>query len=96
MIRFTPEASAEVAEARAWYQVQQRGLGRRFTIAAHETLGGIEELPESYPRVRGEKRRALIRSFPYALYYQINSGDIVIIACVHGSRHPHVWQRRLE
>jgi hypothetical protein len=95
-VRLTLEASAEIAEARAWYQRREDGLGRRFTVSVHETLARIEELPESFPRVRGETRRAIVRSFPYALYYQVEGPVIVLVACVHASRHPRVWEGRLE
>jgi plasmid stabilization system protein ParE len=96
MIRFTSEAAAEIAEARAWYSGQHQGLARRFTIALRDTLRGVEQFPESFPLVRGETRRALVRSFPYALYYQLDDAVVIVIACVHGARNPRVWERRLE
>lgn len=96
MVRFTPEATAEIAEARAWYEQRQTGRGRDFTAAVNATLNRVEQLPLSFPIVRGETRRAAIRRFPYLLFYRVDSTGVVVVGCFHGARHPHVWLERLQ
>jgi plasmid stabilization system protein ParE len=44
--------------------------------------------------VRGETRRALLRRFPYAIYFRLLDEEIVILGVVHGRRHPRIWERR--
>jgi hypothetical protein len=39
-------------------------------------------------------RRALVRRFPYAVFYRVESDAPVIIACVHCRSHPRRWQSR--
>jgi plasmid stabilization system protein ParE len=37
---------------------------------------------------------ALLRRFPYGIYYRIYPDSIVIVACMHGRRDPKRWQSR--
>jgi toxin ParE1/3/4 len=39
-------------------------------------------------------RRALLRRFPYGIFYLVEPEQIVILACFHARRHPKQWQRR--
>jgi plasmid stabilization system protein ParE len=50
--------------------------------------------PFQYSVVHGEKRRALLRRFPYALTYRASEDEVVILACLHARRDPKRWQRR--
>jgi plasmid stabilization system protein ParE len=44
--------------------------------------------------VHEQVRRALLRKFPYALFYLFNEETIVVVACFHVRRSPADWQRR--
>jgi plasmid stabilization system protein ParE len=89
-----PEAAADIAEAAAWYEDQRTGLGSEFTRAVRAQLAAIEREPRRYPIVRGEARRAVIRRFPYAIYFLLEPDAIVTFACLHHSRNPEIWQSR--
>jgi plasmid stabilization system protein ParE len=39
-------------------------------------------------------RRALLRRFPYAVYFAVERDVVVILAVLHVSRDPAEWQRR--
>ena len=95
-LRLTPEAVADISGARVWYQRQRSGLGRELTAAVNQALAAVEERPLSFPSVEGEIRRALVRRFPYAIYYHVHDKNIIVLACVHSARDPDVWQRRVE
>ncbi len=64
-----PQAEAELLDARDWYEAQRPGLGRTFATEVDMVLGRIVQAPLAYPRVQGETRRALVRRFPYAIYF---------------------------
>jgi plasmid stabilization system protein ParE len=51
-------------------------------------------MPERFPVVRGTCRRALLRRFPYAVYFVPTAEVIQVIACLHASRNPQRWQQR--
>jgi toxin ParE1/3/4 len=49
-------------------------------------LTSIVQAPLAYPRVQGETRRALVRRFPYAIYFHATSDEIVVLGVIHGRR----------
>jgi toxin ParE1/3/4 len=55
----------------------------------------IASRPESFPTRAENVRRALVRRFPYAVYYRLEDERIVVLAIVHTSRDSAVWQERL-
>ncbi|MGI8991542.1 MAG: hypothetical protein ACR2I2_18420 [Bryobacteraceae bacterium] len=42
----------------------------------------------------GLERRALLRRFPYTLFFTIEGNTLLVIACFHASRDPRQWQQR--
>jgi hypothetical protein len=56
----------------------------------------INANPLQFPAVYRNIRRALLRSFPYALMFVVDpDNSVTVIACFHGSRDPVHWQRRM-
>jgi plasmid stabilization system protein ParE len=35
-----------------------------------------------------------VRRFPFGIYFRVEQQPIVVVAILHGSRHPRRWQRR--
>jgi len=91
---FRPQAAEEARSARQWYEEQKPGLGGRFADAIDETLQRIASNPSAFPLVHGEIRRAVVRRFPYEVYFRVHARDLVIIAVMHGRRHPRRWRSR--
>ena len=93
-VRFRPEARAEAAEAREWYETRQSGLGAMFTEDLARTIRAIAENPLRFGLVHQETRRAILARFPYAVYFRVDGGDQVVVLAVHGRQDPTRWQRR--
>jgi toxin ParE1/3/4 len=93
-VLFRPQAAAEARAARRWYEEQQPGLGARFADAIDEAIERIASSPAAFPVVHGEIRRAVVRRFPYGIYFREHADELVIIAVMHGRRHPLRWQSR--
>ena len=93
-VRLRRIAKAEYAEAVAWYEECQRGLGVRFASAVAEKLLDIAEQPDRYPEVWPGTREALVTKWPYCIYYQVHDDHVMVIAVFHTSRDPHTWQSR--
>ena len=91
---FRPQAEAELLEARGWYEPQRAGLGQTFTETVDQALASIVADPLAHPRVHGETRRALLRRFPYAVYFRVMTDEIVVLAVMHGRRRPQRWRVR--
>lgn len=95
-IIFTPEAEQDVADAFAWYTKIESGLGEDFLHRIDSCLQTIQEHPEIYPVAKPPFRRALIRRFPFEIFYEASSEAIVIFAVFHCSQNPQKWQKRLR
>jgi plasmid stabilization system protein ParE len=94
LVLFTPAAEADVEEAFAWYEAQRPGLGEAFRRALDVAVASIEEHPEAYAVLHRETRRVLLPTFPYGLYYRVLESGLLVIACMHGKRHPRTWRSR--
>jgi plasmid stabilization system protein ParE len=93
-ISIRPEAEAEILEAYRYYEDKAEGLGTEFVRAVDACLAFIERNPRASTVVHKTVRRALLRRFPYGIFYQIDAEKIIVLACFHASRDPKQWQRR--
>ena len=91
---FRPKVRDELDEAYRWYERQQQGLGDEFLDCIDLMLNQICSMPESYVIVYRDIRRAVIKRFPYAVYYRIVSSRVIVIAIFHSSRNPKSLQMR--
>jgi len=93
-LEFRPEASADIAEAFSWYEQQRSGLGWQFDTELDRTLGYVTGMPLAGRPVHRTFRRALMRRFPFTVYYTVVADLIEIRAVLHNRRHPRTWLRR--
>jgi plasmid stabilization system protein ParE len=91
---FTPAARAELIDAQDWYEGEVTGLGRRLRQAIDVLVGRMSDNPRQFPVVYKTVRRALLRRFPYSLFFVVESNTLIVIACFHASRDPSHWQKR--
>ena len=89
-----PEAETDIEEAAVWYEKQRPGLGDEFLDELRSICKTISETPAIYPVVHRSTRRALIRRFPFGVYFRIEDEQIIVFAVIHGSRHPRRWRQR--
>lgn len=79
-----------------WYDSQRQGLGRQFREAVDAVIARISDNPLVYPERYREARRAVLRRFPYVLWYRPLESVVVVLACVHGRRDPRAIRARLR
>jgi plasmid stabilization system protein ParE len=91
-----PEAEEDIRSARRWYEQQAPGLGLEFLRAVEAAIARIERTPELYAVVDATTRRARLRRFPFAVYYEMETGQLVIYAIWHHRRTPRGWQQRVR
>jgi plasmid stabilization system protein ParE len=89
-----PEAEADLAEAKKWYDGRQEGLAEEFKLGVEEVLDRIQRMPESHPEIYKGVRRCLARRFPYAVFYRVEEARTVVIAVMHTRRDPNRWRSR--
>jgi plasmid stabilization system protein ParE len=91
-----PEAQADLLAARRWYERQRQGLGDEFAQSVEELLDRIAKMPELCAVALWGVRCGKLRRFPYVVYYRVLADRIEVIAVLHGSRNPQVWQDRVS
>jgi plasmid stabilization system protein ParE len=94
--RFLEPAERELEKAAGYYEDQASGLGSDFLDRVAAALADIAQFPQRWPVVRGAMRRRLIRRFPYALLYDVDGDEVVILAVMHLRRRPEYWSKRVR
>jgi len=89
-----PRADLDVVAAYQWYESERAGLGAEFLDQLSAAYDRIAEDPLRYQDLESGIRRVLLRRFPYAVYFAIESDLVVVLAVLHVSRDPAEWQRR--
>ena len=72
-----PAAAAEIETAYRWYEKEREGLGSEFLEAVEKLVKAIAENPGRFPAIRKDIRRAVLRRFPYSIFYRIVSQHFV-------------------
>ncbi len=77
-----------------WYEQQQSGLGARFLDVVDRVFQRIRDMPLQFPPISVDIRRALLHTFPFAVYFRAIDDAIVIFAVLHLRRDPRIWRSR--
>jgi toxin ParE1/3/4 len=85
-----------VDEALAWYERDRPMLALEFLGELRATFDRITAGPLGYQIVRLGVREAVMRRFPYTVFYTIEADVVLVMAVVHTSRNPVTWQRRVD
>lgn len=94
-IALAPEAQADIEEVHSWYAARGAGLAEEFRGALDQCLENIASFPEAHPLIHRSVRRALLRRFPYCIFYVVERERIVVHGCFHARRDPSVWHLRM-
>jgi plasmid stabilization system protein ParE len=87
-------AEDDLDDAARWYDEERAGLAERFLTEINGSFARIRERPFQFPVVSSNVRRALLHTFPYAVYFRASDEVVVVLAVLHLRRNPKVWQRR--
>ncbi len=90
-----PDTGADIEEAYSWYEARRAGLGEEFLSCVDACTESIRRNPQLYAVVHESYRRALVRRFPYAVFYEHAESTLTIYGVLHTSRNPKAWRRRL-
>ncbi len=91
---FTEAADDDVAESYNWYEGCEPGLGEEFLRCVEARILTIQRHPHAFPVAVDEFRRAVVRRFPYEIFYESNPDEIVVFSVFHCSQDPQKWRNR--
>jgi plasmid stabilization system protein ParE len=95
-IIYRPQVVTDLAEAAIWYKGRRPGLEAEFLADFEQTLAAIERNPLQYQTVERDLRRAMMRDFPYGIFYAVREDHLLVVACLHSRRNPATWRERLR
>jgi plasmid stabilization system protein ParE len=88
------EAEAEFDEAFDWYEAQRAGLGVALAGEVQRVFDRIAANPLMHGIALADIRKAVVRRFPYCVFYRPHADRVEVIAVFHTSRDPSIWQGR--
>jgi toxin ParE1/3/4 len=94
-LTLTPEAEEDLEGAYGWYEARRLGLGEDFLGCVDACMQVIRRWPEAHEVVHENYRRALVRRFPYAIFYEFMNEEVTVYAVFHTARDPGKWRERL-
>jgi plasmid stabilization system protein ParE len=76
-----PAAKADLVAAAEWYDEREPDSLLPLELFAEfdSVVDLIAETPEAFPRYNGDVRRAILRQFPYGLYYVVEADRVVVL-----------------
>ena len=92
----SPGAEADFDSASRWYQRIDPSLAFRFTLETFRTLRRIMMFPYQFPIIKSTTRRAILKRFPYSIFFILKKDGPFVIAVVHQRRSDTIWTARVE
>jgi hypothetical protein len=78
-IAFTAAARIHVKEIAAWYNLKQKGLGKRFREQLQAELALVRKNPFTRSCRYADVRFAVPKNFPYAAHYIVNEDMATVV-----------------
>ena len=93
---FHPEAQQELVAIAVWYDGRREGLGDEFVDTVSDKVVEICETPERFPIVHADIRQAILRRFPYVVYFRLVGERVLVVSVFHASRDTESLWARLD
>ena len=95
-INIHEQAAMEFDEAIEWYEIQSKGLGRRFRKSVTDQLRKIRGNPDWFLKEADNIYKAYVPKFPYKSLFTSDKDRIGVWAIAHMHRKPWYWQSRMS
>ena len=90
-----PEAATDLRDAAEFYRTHaDSSLSQSLLGEFEKSVDILLQHPGLGAIWRNDKRRLILKRFPYSLIYTVVSTEIRILAVAHHSRQPDYWRRR--
>lgn len=87
-LRYTERAREDLEIAFSWYEEQRYGLGLEFLDCLEAAIETIFQMPQLYAKHHSDFRRALLRRFPFAIFYTIEQDEVIVHAVFDNRQDP--------
>ena len=93
--RFLSTAELELKEAMEFYEAAREGLGAVFLAEIEAAVNLIQAHPLAWTALSSRTRRCRTSRFPFGLFYQVRSDEILIVSVMDLRRDPKRWEQFL-
>ena len=99
-IKVSTDATEELIEAAAWYELEVPGLGNQLIDAFEQATQRLNEPNPPLVFLAGHSaklgaKRLILQRFPFSLVTVASSETITVVALAHHSRKPGYWHGRI-
>ena len=91
-----PFAEADLIDAKDWYDLQKDNLSVEFVEEVKKSIFRIQENPKQFPVVKKNIRKALVKRFPFLIFFYVEKDIINVFAVFHTHRNPLIWKKRFN
>lgn len=94
-VNLTSSAIQDIQDATAYYNDLKKHQGNLLFIEISEVIDLLFENPFMFQKRYRDVRKANISKFNFSIFYFIEGLTVTIIAVLHNSRNPMIWQDRV-
>lgn len=87
-------ARRDIDSAFDWYLERDQDAAAAFLLEVDYLLERMRQGYEQFPVAHRDLRRALLKQFPYAIYFKAEADLVAVVAVLHQRRSPRIWQSR--
>ncbi len=88
-VEYHPAIEQELREIIEYYNLCSQGLGVEFLNEFERQILKIAAKPTQWRVVEDDIRRALMKRFPYVIYFRVLENDVLrVTVAKHQRRHP--------
>src|SRR5207302_32906 len=88
-----PVAANQIREAHRYYSLRSARAASAFLDAVDGAMDFVIDQPFAAAPLKRDLRHMVLKRFPYAVYYRVSGNNVLVIALIHGKRHPREWRR---
>ena len=93
-IKISPFAEQDLDMTVEWYNFQSDGIGNEFAYVISEMFERIKTNPLQFPKDYGKMRKAVIKRFPYSVFFVVKDEVAFIFGIFSASRNPNIMKNR--
>jgi hypothetical protein len=95
VITILPSARKDLANGFAFYESQEPGLGSYFMETLFSEIDSLTLYAGIHPQIFNHYR-FLAKRFPFAIYYSMEAGTVLVKAILDCRRDPMIVRSQLE
>lgn len=90
------DALLDIQETTNWYNMKLLGLGTKFQTQVIKQINSLKKNPNLFANRYKNVKCCLVEKFPFLIHFLIDehSKSIQIIAVIHTSRNPKIWENK--